>query len=147
MSYPLSASCAIADQGPVTTYEQAAGINPYDLAEWYSDIGNRPASPHRSIPEHLEELARAAALAEHLADIHGHRLHAALITGATVADIAGALGITAQRITAEWLNWVAGQRDLHDGTDGRFGISSGDYTQVSAVLAEDSAARRSRQQS
>ncbi|MDR7302234.1 hypothetical protein [Haloactinomyces albus] len=35
----------------ITTYEQAAGINPYELADWYAAVGHRPAGPDRSVTD------------------------------------------------------------------------------------------------
>lgn len=132
----------MAGPDPVTTYEQAADLSLYELAEWWSDVDNRPLITERTAAQHCEELTRTAALAEHLAGIRRVSIHSTLRAGVTVTEVAEALGISLQRVTAEWLNWAAGQRDLYDGTDGQDGISPDSYRHVSAVLAEAAAARR-----
>ena len=111
--------------------------NPYTLARRYGDRVSWPACLPREVAEanglqvrtaadDVEELAVAAGLAYHLSHSLANLANRALERGATVEQVAEAVGLEPAELGAYWLRWADGQRwmltqcpDLADNT-GRY---------------------------
>ncbi|HEY6747668.1 MAG TPA: hypothetical protein VI357_18360 [Mycobacteriales bacterium] len=65
-------------------------------------------------------------------------VHRALWAGASVAELAQAIGSTFEQVAGRWRVWADGQRRLNEHCPG-LGVSAGEYDRVDAVLAVASA--------
>lgn len=107
------------------TFADAQRVHPLDLARRFGDVlrwlGPQPLAtdvppvdPRRveRLPLELEKLATVRALHDHLDRITAHRIHQAVISGATAEQVAAAAGLSHADVAAIWAAWADGQRQL-----------------------------------
>jgi hypothetical protein len=120
-----------------TTHEEAMRANPYDVARlwadrmsWlYHDVDSADA-PQTA----LRELAAMSALASWTTRWQAVAAHQALRGGASLEQVADAIGGTPQDAAALWREWAAGQVELRGQTEGRIGLDPVERDQVAAVV-------------
>ncbi len=126
-----------------TTLEDAESMNAFELAERWAD-GQRwarrtTATGADVIPYELDELVTMATLTNWLNRWLPIHVHAAILAGATIAEVTAATGVDVTRLAARWEIWVRGQRRLRDtmeGTSGptNAGVGVDQYEQVAAAF-------------
>lgn len=118
-----------------TTHEQAVDLSPFEVARLW---GQQPWPPHSSpdwAPEHeLRELAAMSALASWVTRWQANSAHQALRGGASLRQVADAIGCTPEQAAETWREWAARQVALHGETDGRVGLDPAERDQVAAVV-------------
>lgn len=104
------------------TFAEAERISPYTLAQLWAGSTRRPAQPSpvrprvgnalpvRAPESELEELATMAALRAWLERWTGAQVHRALLSGASVEQVAAAAGNSAADIVLIWREYDKGQR-------------------------------------
>ena len=105
------------------TYASAKEANAYALARKWADQNDWPARLPREVAERaglavrelsheLDELATMAALRYWLDAWTPAQIHHALMAGATVDQVAAAIGTDRDDVTRRWHTWSDGQRRL-----------------------------------
>lgn len=81
--------------------------------------------PPLTLTEHLEVIA----LGESIARFYRHpaNVHRAVCAGATWAQVAAALGATAEQARADYRAWAEEQHRLYEREGGRFGMNAQEY--------------------
>ncbi|WP_018219121.1 hypothetical protein [Salinispora vitiensis] len=109
-----------------TTFADAQKVSPLDLARrvgdvlrWLGDTISLPTDVPPGDPRRvqrlgleLEHLATVRALHHYLGRSTAHRVHAAVISGATAEQVTLATGLSLTEVTAIWTTWSDGQRKL-----------------------------------
>lgn len=99
---------------PVTRRE-ADGINVFDHLDWYGDVAARIGRRDSDDPDvHLEELARVAVVVRMLDSWQAISVHRATLSGASLQQIAEALGESEASAVDRWREWSARQRWLFE---------------------------------
>lgn len=124
------------DQQFPVTYEEAMRLSPYEVARMWAD---RMSWRHRSDPdwqpdEALRELAAMAALASWTTRWQAVSAHEALRGGASLRQVADAIGCTPEDAAARWREWAGRQVALREETNGRVGLDPAERDQVAAVI-------------
>jgi hypothetical protein len=117
----------------LTTFEAAEGENAFTLARMWADQPWPIMREQRDQGDELEELAVMAAVTKWLTAWLPAQIHHALLTGASVDQVAAAAGMTPADVAARWRTWSAGQRTYTAGVLTRDITTPHD--QVAAVLA------------
>jgi hypothetical protein len=123
----------------IQTFEDATRVGAYALSRrWADSIGE----VGRTADGEIQELATMAALAHWLTRWLPGQVHRAALAGAGRVDIAAALGVSVNEVSARWSEWTRGQRALYDlyaddGSVRPLGLSPDEYVQVAAVLGID----------
>jgi hypothetical protein len=114
------------------TFHAAEDIGAFQLAELWA---NRTAWPisERTAYDELAELATMSALAKWLARWQPIAIHSAVLAGARMESIAGALGNSLQVAFDRWHEWASRQRDLI--ISGKPGITEDEYKAVARRFA------------
>lgn len=114
------------------TFRAAENLGAFELAELWSD---RTAWPviDRTAYDELAELACMSALAKWLTRWQPLAIHGAMLAGARMEAIAGALGNSLQVAFDRWHEWALHQREFL--TDGKLGITEEEYEMVSRRFA------------
>lgn len=94
------------------TRADADRISVYEHLRWYTDPTTRPLRTAATSDDHLEELARVAAIIAQLNGWQALGVHRAVQAGASLPAIADALGEDIHAVAARWSHWAAGQRQL-----------------------------------
>lgn len=105
------------------TFAEAEKVNAYELARRWGDPTRLPVRVPvkeaeargfrvRATEHELEELATMSALRAWLDRWTAVQIHRALQDGATVDQVAAAVGTTPAEVAATWREWDAGQRHL-----------------------------------
>ena len=120
-----------APERPIT-FHAAEDIGAFQLAELWADRTAWPIS-ERTAYDELAELATMSALAKWLARWQPIAIHSAVLAGARMESIAGALGNSLQVAFDRWHVWVSRQRDFI--ISGKPGITVDDYEAVARRFA------------
>ncbi len=120
-----------APERPIT-FNAAENLGAFQLAELWAD---RTAWPiiERTAYDELAELACMSALAKWLTRWQPIAIHSAVLAGARMESIAGALGNSLQVAFDRWHEWAKGQRDFI--INGRPGITEEEYEAVARRFA------------
>ncbi|SCL21152.1 hypothetical protein [Micromonospora aurantiaca (nom. illeg.)] len=119
-----------------TTHEEATRANPYEVARLW---GDRMSWLHHSDPAWtpeagLRELAAMSALAAWTTRWQANTAHTALRGGASLRQVAEAIGCTPEDAAALWREWADGQVELRDRTEGRIGLDPTERDQMAAAI-------------
>jgi hypothetical protein len=114
------------------TFHAAEDIGAFQLAELWADRTAWPIS-ERTAYDELAELATMSALAKWLARWQPIAIHSAVLAGARMESIAGALGNSLQVAFDRWHEWASRQRDLI--ISGKPGITEDEYKAVARRFA------------
>ena len=114
------------------TFHAAEDIGAFQLAELWADRTAWPIS-ERTAYDELAELATMSALAKWLARWQPIAIHSAVLAGARMESIAGALGNSLQVVFDSWHEWASRQRDFI--IRGKPGITEDEYEAVARRFA------------
>lgn len=122
-----------------TTHEEAMRANPYEVARLWGDrMSWRHSSDPAWTPEaELRELAAMSTLAFWTTQWQATAAHRALQGGASLYQVAQAMGCTPQDAAARWREWADGQVSLRGQTEGRIGVDPAERDQVAAAIAAE----------
>jgi hypothetical protein len=114
------------------TFNAAEGLGPFDLAQLWAD---RTACPidERTAYDELAELACMSALAKWLRGWQPIAIHGAVLAGARIEAIAGALGNSLEAAFELWYGWASEERDFI--CNGKPGITDDEYEAVARRFA------------
>jgi hypothetical protein len=115
-----------APERPIT-FNAAEDLGAFQLAELWADRTAWPIT-ERAAYDELAELAIMSALAKWLTRWQPIAIHSAVLAGARMEAIAGALGNSLQVAFERWNEWASRQRDFVIG--GKLGISQEEYDAV-----------------
>jgi hypothetical protein len=115
-----------APERPIT-FNAAEDLGAFQLAELWADRTTWPLS-ERTAYDELAELATMSALAKWLTRWQPIAIHSAVLAGARMEAIAGALGNSLQVAFDRWHEWATRQRDFI--VDGKPGIMEDEYEAV-----------------
>jgi hypothetical protein len=106
------------------TFRAAEDLGAFELAQLWADRTAWPLSERIAYDE-LAELATMSALAKWLTCWQPIAIHGAVLAGARMEAIAGALGNSLQVAFDRWHEWASKQRDFI--VNGKPGITEEDY--------------------
>ena len=109
------------------TFNAAEDLGAFELAQLWADRTAWPLSDRTAYDE-LAELAVMSALAKWLTRWQPIAIHSAVLAGARIEAIAGALGNSLQVAFDRWHEWATRQRDFIVG--GKPGIMEDEYEAV-----------------
>jgi hypothetical protein len=109
------------------TFNAAENLGAFQLAELWADRTAWPIT-ERAAYDELAELATMSALAKWLARWQPIAIHSAVLAGARMETIAGALGNSLQVAFDRWHEWASRQRDFV--VNGKPGIAEDEYQTV-----------------
>jgi hypothetical protein len=113
--------------GRPVTFNAAENLGPFELAQLWADRTAWPID-ERTVHDELAELACMSALAKLLTRWQPIAIHSAVLAGARMEAIAGALGNSLQVAFDRWHEWASRQRDFV--ADGKPGITEDEYEAV-----------------
>jgi hypothetical protein len=114
------------------TFNAAEDLGAFDLAQLWADRTAWPLSDRTAYDE-LAELACMSALAKWLTRWQPIAIHSAVLAGAGMEAIAGALGNSFEVAYKRWHEWAARQRDFIIGD--KPGITEDEYQAVARRFA------------
>ena len=114
------------------TFNAAEDLGAFQLAELWADRIAWPIN-ERTAYDELAELATMSALAKWLARWQPIAIHSAVLAGARMEAIAGALGNSLQVAFDGWHDWASQQRDFI--FNGKPGITKEEYDAVARRFA------------
>jgi hypothetical protein len=120
-----------APERPIT-FNAAEDLGAFQLAELWADRTAWPLS-ERTAYDELAELVAMSALAKWLTRWQPIAIHSAVLAGARMEAIAGALGNSLQVAFDRWREWASRQRDFI--IDGRPGVTEDEYEAVAQRFA------------
>jgi hypothetical protein len=120
-----------APERPIT-FRAAEDLGAFELAQLWADRTAWPLN-ERTAYDELAELACISALTEWLTRWQPIAIHSAVLAGARIEAIAGALGNSLQVAFDRWHEWASRQRDFMIG--GKPGITEGEYETVARRFA------------
>ena len=120
-----------APERPIT-FNAAEDLGAFQLAELWADRMAWPIG-ERTAYDELAELAVMSALAKWLARWQPIAIHGAVLAGARMEAIAGALGNSLQVAFDRWHEWASHQREFL--TDGKPGITEEEYEAIARRFA------------
>jgi hypothetical protein len=109
------------------TFNAAEDLGAFQLAELWADRTAWPIN-ERTAYDELAELATMSALSKWLTRWQPIAIHSAVLAGARMEAIAGALGNSLQVAFDRWHEWASRQREFL--TDGKLGITEEEYQAV-----------------
>ena len=118
-------------QRPIT-FHAAEDLGAFQLAELWADRTAWPIT-ERTAYDELAELATMLALAKWLTHWQPIAIHSAVLAGARMESIAGALGNSLQVAFDRWHEWALRQRDFI--CNGKPGITDDEYEAVARRFA------------
>jgi hypothetical protein len=107
--------------GRPITFRAAENLGAFELAQLWADRAAWPLNERTA----YAELACMSALTTWLTRWQPIAIHSAVLAGARMEAIAGALGNSLQVAFDRWHEWAVGQRDFI--TDGKPGITKSEY--------------------
>jgi hypothetical protein len=113
-------------------FNAAEDLGAFELAQLWADRTAWPIN-ERTAYDELAELATMSALAKWLTRWQPIAIHSAVLAGARIEAIAGALGDSLQVAFDRWLEWALHQRNFL--TDGKLGIAEEEYEAVARRFA------------
>jgi hypothetical protein len=114
------------------TFKAAEDLGAFELAQLWADRTAWPIS-ERTAYDELAELATMSALAKWLTRWQPIAIHSAVLAGARMESIAGALGNSLQVAFDRWHEWASRQRDFI--IRGKPGITEDEYKAVARRFA------------
>jgi hypothetical protein len=114
------------------TFNAAENLGAFELAQLWADRTAWPLT-ERTAYDELAELATMSALAKWLTRWQPIAIHSAVLAGARMEAIAGALGNSLQVAFDRWHEWASHQREFL--TDGKLGINEEEYEAVAQRFA------------
>jgi hypothetical protein len=120
-----------APERPIT-FRAAEDLGAFELAQLWADCTAWNLN-ERTAYDELAELACMSALAEWLNRWQPLAIHGAVLAGAEIEAVAGALGSSPQMAFARWHEWALRQRDFI--TSGKPEITAGEYETVAGRFA------------
>jgi hypothetical protein len=114
------------------TFKGAEDLGAFELAQLWADRTAWPIS-ERTAYDELAELACMSALAKWLTRWQPIAIHGAVLAGARMETIAGALGNSLQMAFHRWHEWASRQRDFV--FNGKPGITEDEYEAVARRFA------------
>ena len=114
------------------TFNAAEDLGAFELAELWADRTAWPIS-ERTAYDELAELAAMSALAKWLTRWQPIAIHSAVLAGARMEAIAGALGNSLQVAFDRWHEWASRQRDFI--VNDKPGITEDEYEAVACRFA------------
>ena len=114
------------------TFRAAEDLGAFDLAQLWADHTAWPIN-ERTAYDELAELATMSALATGLTRWQPIAIHSAVLAGARMEAIAGALGNSLQVAFDHWHEWASKQRDFI--VNGKPGITGDEYQAVARQFA------------
>jgi hypothetical protein len=120
-----------APERPIT-FNAAEDLGAFELAQLWADRTAWPIS-ERTTYDELAELATLSALAKWLTRWQPIAIHGAVLAGARMNAIAGALGHSLQVAFDRWHEWASHQRDFV--VNGNPGITENEYEAVARRFA------------
>ena len=114
------------------TFHAAEDLGAFELAQLWADRTAWPIT-ERTAYDELAELATMSALAKWLTRWQPIAIHGAILAGARMEAIPGALGNTLQVAFDRWHEWATGQRDFI--VNGKPGITEDEYQAVARQFA------------
>ena len=114
------------------TFGAAQDLGAFQLAELWADRTAWPIT-ERTAYDELAELATMSALAKWLTRWQPIAIHSAVLAGARMEAIAGALGNSLQVAFDRWHEWASRQRDFI--INGNPGIAENEYEAVARRFA------------
>jgi hypothetical protein len=120
-----------APERPIT-FNAADDLGAFQLAELWADRTAWPIT-ERTAYDELAELATMSALAKWLTRWQPIAIHSAVLAGARMEAIAGALGNSLQVAFDRWHEWASRQRDFI--TDGKPGVTENEFETVAQRFA------------
>jgi hypothetical protein len=114
------------------TFHAAEDLGAFQLAELWADRTAWPIT-ERTACDELAELATMSALAKWLTRWQPIAIHSAVLAGARLESIAGALGNSLQVAFDSWHAWASRQRDFI--IRGKPGITEDEYKAVARRFA------------
>jgi hypothetical protein len=120
-----------APERPIT-FRAAEELGAFQLAELWADRTAWPIT-ERTAYDELAELATMSALAKWLTRWQPIAIHSAVLAGARMESIAGALGNSLQVAFDRWHEWALRQRDFI--CNGKPGITDDEYEAVARRFA------------
>ena len=118
-------------QRPIT-FHAAEDLGAFQLAELWADRTAWPIT-ERTAYDELAELTTMSALAKWLIRWQPIAIHSAVLAGARMEAIAGALGNSLQVAFDRWHEWASQQRDFI--INGKPGITKEEYDAVAQRFA------------
>ena len=109
------------------TFNAAEDLGAFELAQLWADRTAWPLSERTEYDE-LAELACMSALAKWLTSWQPIAIHSAVLAGARMEAVAGALGSSLQVAFDRWNEWASRQRDFV--AVGKPGITEDEYEAV-----------------
>lgn len=109
------------------TFRAAEDLGAFELAQLWADRTAWPIN-ERTAYDELAELATMSALAKWLTRWQPMAIHSAVLAGARMEAVAGALGYSLQAAFDRWHEWATKQRDFI--VNGKPGISEDEYQTV-----------------
>ncbi|MGH3500942.1 MAG: hypothetical protein ACRDQA_08620 [Nocardioidaceae bacterium] len=122
----------------VTSFDAAEAMNAYELASWWGDRLGLPHAEDREAADELCELAVMSALRAWLGRWQPIHIHRAILAGASLAEVAEAMGVDPVAVAARWRAWADGQRQLV--IRDRPGVTAREYQTVRDRLEGDATA-------
>lgn len=120
-----------ASERPIT-FRAAEELGAFELAQLWADRTAWPIN-ERTAYDELGELATMSALAKWLRRWQPIAIHSAVLAGARMESIAGALGNSLQVAFDRWHEWASRQREFI--VDGKPGITEDEYQAVARRFA------------
>ena len=120
-----------APERPIT-FNAAEDLGAFELAQLWADRMAWPIT-ERTAYDELAELAVMSALAKWLTRWQPIAIHSAVLAGARMDTIAGALGNSLQVAFDRWHEWATSQRDFI--INGKPLITEGEYETVASRFA------------
>jgi hypothetical protein len=114
------------------TFHAAEDLGAFQLADLWADRTAWPIT-ERTAYDELAELATMSALAKWLTRWQPIAIHGAVLAGARMEAIAGALGNSLQVAFDRWHEWASRQRDFI--VNGKPGITEEEYEAVARRFA------------
>jgi len=114
------------------TFRAAEDLGAFQLAELWADRTAWPIA-ERTAYDELAELATMSALAKWLTRWQPIAIHGAVLAGAPMEAIAGALGNSLQVAFDRWHEWAEQQRDFI--VNGKPGITDDEYETIAKRFA------------
>lgn len=121
------------------TLDEAMRLNAYEVARLWADrmswLHHSDDSAEAPVTA-LRELAAMSTLAYWTTGWQANAAHQALRAGASLRQVADAIGCTPEDAAERWRTWSAGQVSVHGDTGGWIGLDPAERDQVAATIRD-----------